>query len=153
MTEVRIAREGSLRWVQASGTGSTWATASAPTSGFAGFVTDFSHTSAQTVVTIMERGTPHHHKISELAPIDVSVTFQWTGTYPVAGSGAGASVPMFHLEFKALRPEDGAPTGYYYQFYGCAMENDEFTEAADGNTHALTFKALGMSANASGFLS
>jgi hypothetical protein len=44
MTELRTRLEGSLRWVQASGSGNVWATASAPASGVFGYVTNFTFT-------------------------------------------------------------------------------------------------------------
>ncbi len=38
MPEVRIMSEGTLRYVQGSGSGRTWGTASAPASGLYGYV-------------------------------------------------------------------------------------------------------------------
>lgn len=158
MAEARIQAEGSLWWVQASGSGRTWATAASPASGLMGLVTDFSFTSGATVTTIMERGLPHHNKISERARIEPSVSFLWTGTHamPSAVTGTGASVPMFHLEFKATRNEDGtgAGSGYYFQFMGAAMQSFDFKEAKEGDNITMKFACLAMSgANVSGFLS
>ncbi len=158
MSEVRVMAEGSLWWVQASGSGRVWATAATPASGLVGFVTDFSFTSAQTITTIMERGVPHHHKKTEAARIEPSFNFLWTGTnaIPSATTGTGASLPMFHLEFKATRNEDGtgAGSGFYYQFMGCAFQSSDFKESKEGNNHAYKFAALAMSGvNSSGFLS
>lgn len=150
--EVRVQAEGAFRWVQASGSGRVWATASAPQSGLVGFCTEFSFTSAQNIVTIKERGRPDHHKIVGQEPIEVSVTFLWTGTNPMPVSGSGASVPMEHLEFKALRPEYGN-SGFYYQFYGAAVPSLEFSEAEEGDTITMTFNCLGMSGvNTTGYL-
>lgn len=159
MSEVRVGMEGSLSWVQASGSGRTWATATGPASGVAmAFITDFSFTSGQTITTIMDRGRPHHHKQTEVAPIDVSFSFNWTGqnAIPSATTGTGASVPMFHYEFKSTRNEDGsgAGSGYYYQFMGAAFLSTDFKEAKEGDTHAYKIRALAMSgANTSGYLS
>ncbi len=61
--EARVFAEGTLKWVQASGTGPAWATASAPASATVGFVqAGVSTNSAATIVTVKERGFPHHHK-------------------------------------------------------------------------------------------
>lgn len=123
-----------------------------------GLVTDFSFSSAATITTIMERGTPHHHKLTERSRIEPSVSFLWTGNnaMPSAITGTGASVPMFHLEFKATRNEDGtgAGSGYYYQFMGAAMQSFDFKEAKEGDNLTLKFACLAISgANTSGFLS
>ena len=153
MAEVRTMREGSVWWVAASGTGTSWATASAPVSGLFGFVQSFSHTSGQTITTIKERGTPHHHKVTDVAPIQVTLNFLWTGTNTTPASGSGASVPMHHLEFKAIAPENGN-TGVYYQFHGAALQDNNFTENAEGNTIDYTFPALAMNGpTGSGYLS
>ncbi len=153
MAEVRTMREGTLWFVYASGSGSAWATASAPTSGLLAFVESMTFRSAQTVTTIMERGTPHHHKVTEVAPIEITVRAKWTGAFPTAISGSGASVPMFHLEYKAVQPELGN-TGRYYQFHGCVSQGPSFNEQAQGDTIEHSFRALAMNGEtASGFLS
>lgn len=152
MAEVRIMREGAFRWVYASGSGTAWTTASAPGSGLFGYVDSFSFTSAQTIQTQMERGTPTHHKVVDKQPINLTVNFRWTGYLPSAVSGSGASVPMMHLEYRANEPENGG-SGRFYQFYGAPIQQEQFTENAQGDTFALTFPCLGMSgANSSGYL-
>jgi hypothetical protein len=121
-----------------------------------GLVTDFSFTSGATITTIMERGIPNHHKLTERARIEPSVSFLWTGTnaLPSAATGTGASVPMFHLEFKAIRPEDFAGSGYYYQFYGAALQSFDFKEAKEGDNLSLKFACLAVNGpTASGYLS
>ncbi len=144
--------EGALRWVQASGVGSSWATASAPASGLLGFVRSFGFTSAQQITTVPDRGIPNHHKITRKDPVSVTFNFAWTGAIPVAASGTGASVPMFHLEFRSNEPENGG-SGRFYQFYGCPIQQFQFSEGEQENTFAYTLPALGMSgANASGYL-
>ncbi len=147
--------EGSLWWVQASGSGRTWATAATPNSGLVGYVTDFSFSSAATITTIMERGTPDHHKLTERSRIEPTFSFLWTGTNarPTA-TGTGASVPMFHLEFKAIRPEDFAGSGYFYQFHGCAAQSIDFKEAKEGDNISMKIACLAMNGpTASGYLS
>jgi len=153
MAEVRVMAEGTLRLVQASGSGASWATASAPASALMGFCKSFSYTSAQTVTTISERGIPNHNKITEKAPIDVTFQLLWTGVFPTAASGASATVPMWHLEHRASAAEIAAGSAFYHQFYGGALQSIKFTEATDGNTIDLTYRCLGMNGGtASGYI-
>lgn len=155
MPEARTLLEGELRWVQASGSGRTWATAATPASGIVGFCAGVTITSGQTITTIMNRGIPDHHKKTEAAAIDISFDMLWTGTYALpTASGGGASVPMWHYEFRTSAPELGAASAYYYQFYGCPMVSVDIKEAKEGDTVSIKTKALGMSgANTSGYLS
>lgn len=154
-TEVRVMREGELRFVRASGVGSTWATASAPVSGIMGYVQSLSFTSAQTITTISERGTPNHHKLTERSPIDVTFECLWTGSFPTAVSGSGATLPMWHLEHRASAGEVGnGTTGDFHQFHGAALISHQWTEAREGNRIALTFRCLAyVGPTGSGFLS
>lgn len=156
MAEVRNLPEGSLRWVQASGTGRTWATASAPASGLIGFVQEgMTFTSGQTITQIMERGIPDHHKLVSKNAIQVSFTFMWTGSAQFPVSGSGASVPMYHLEYRASAVEyAGAPSGFFYQFHGVALSQQSFTENGNGDQIQFQGIALGMvGPTASGYLS
>lgn len=153
MSEVRVQSEGILRYVQASGSGRTWATAAGPASGRVGLVRSFQFTSAETINTVMERGIPDHHKLTSKQPIEVTFSLAWTGSGIPIASGLGASVPMNHYEFMAQRPEDGlGPTGFYHQFHGGVITNVQFTEG-DEDLINLTIRALGMSGpTGSGFL-
>jgi hypothetical protein len=154
MAEVRTLREGALYWVAASATGSltAWQTASAPASGLFGYVRSFTFTSGATYQAISERGTPMHWKKMSLEPINGTITFDWTGTVPTFGySGASASVPTVHLEYKATQPELGN-TGRYFQFHSVVVASEAWTEGAPDN-YSVTFNALSMSgANASGYM-
>ncbi len=155
MAEVRTMSEGELRWVRASGVGNVWATAATPVSGIFAFVRSFSYTSAQTVTTVNERGRPHHNKITQVAPIDVTMTCAWTGRFPSAVSGSGATVPMIHLEHRASAAEIGnGTTGDFTQFHGVALASIQFTEGAEENTLNVSFRALAMNGpTGSGYLS
>lgn len=144
MAESRVQAEGTLRFVQASGVGRTWATASAPASGLVAFVQSFSHTSAANFVQIADRGVPDHHKKVSDSPIDVTFNCLWTGAFTGALTASGATVPMWHLEYRASAAEIGASSGFYYQYHGAVLTNNGFTEAAEGSTIALTFRALAM---------
>jgi len=154
--EARIFAEGSLRWVQASGTGALWATASAPGSALVGFVqAGVSHTSAQNVITVNERGRPHHHKIGGWEPIEVQFTYLQAVTANIANpaTASGVSTPQVHLELRYQDNEVAAASGQYYQFYNCVLLSRGWTEAEDGNQYQETWRALGMlGPTASGYL-
>ena len=145
MSEVRNAHEGKLYWIAASGSGGTFATASAASGYLFAYVDAFTHTSAQSVTQIMDRGTlSHHKKVGDVAhQVSFTIKEGITGQYPNPASGSGASVPMFHLEFKQLAPEDAAVTGIYYHFNGCVATQMQFTEGAESNTRQYTVVALG----------
>lgn len=154
MAEVRTFAEGTLRAVQASGSGRTWATASAPTSALFGYVQEgFTFTSGRTVQTIMERGVPDHHKITQREVINGSFTMQWTGAVPLPGTASGASVPMWHLEHKALTPEAGSGSAVYTQIHGAVIQSIGFTEGSP-DTLNISFVALATNGpTGSGYLS
>lgn len=152
MAEVRVAMEGTLRFVQQSGSGRALATAATPVSGLIGYCQDFSFTSAQTITVISDRGRPDHNKQTEVMPIDINFSMLWTGTHAIPASGAGASVPMYILEFRANEPENGA-SGRYFQFMGCPIHSTDFKESKEGDTITWKTKALAMSGvNNSGFI-
>ena len=152
MTEIRSRLEGTLSFVQASGSGVTWATGTSPASGVLAYVTNFQFTSASTVSAAGDRGTPTHNKLISRAPIAASFTIMHTGNIPLPASGAGASVPMYHLEFRASAPEI-APTGFYARIMGVPVSQLQFTEG-DLDNVAYTVQGLAMSAwMTSGYLS
>jgi hypothetical protein len=110
--------------------------------------------SAQTVTTIMERGVPDHHKITEKAPI--TVTFKGLSTGLMSGylTASGSTVPMLHMELRHSAGEIAAASGFYYQFHGVAAQSIKFTENKQGNSVDLSFVALAMTGpTASGYLS
>lgn len=153
MAEVRVQQEGSLMWVQQSGTGTTWATAASPNSGVFGFVRSFTFTSGATVQQIAERGRPHHNKIVSFQPIQVTVSCDWTGFNITALSGSGASVPMIALEWRASAAETPT-TGRYVQFMGIPVNNIQYTENENADTQQYTFNALAIiGPTGSGYLS
>lgn len=158
--EVRTMNEGTLRGVQASGSGLTWATATSPPSALYGFVQNgMSLTSAQTVTQIMERGVPVMNKVTEKAGIKVTVSqlisYQTGQSTPFAIlTASGTTVPMQHLEWKQAVGEQGAGSALYYQFYGVATESIKITEDSKGNKNDFSFACLAYTGpTASGFLS
>ena len=153
--EIRTHLEGTLRWVQASGSGRTWATASAPASGIFGYVQEgATYTSGQTITTVMDRGIPDHHKLASKDAITFSLTVLSTGFIPSPSSGSGASVPMWHLELRESQPEVGSGSAIYTQFHGVAPNSIVWTENAAGNTFQVQGVALSMNGpTASGYLS
>ena len=155
MPEIRVAKEGTLSWVNASGSGTSWATASAPASAVMGYCQSFTHDSARTTVQVMDRGVPTHHKEVSKQAISVSfdVLYGVTANYPNnTALGSGHSVPgLLHLEYKATAPEQGG--AIYYQLYGVVANTISFAEAENGDTLRFQCVALGMSGpTASGFL-
>ena len=154
MSEVTVSHEGSLRWVRASGSGTNWATASAPASGLLGFVNSFTFTSARNYTVVSDRGTPSHNKHIGDAPVDVTVEFMFTGDVPTAVSGDGATVPMIHLEYRASAEHLGTGSGHYYQFHGVPYPSEvQFTENDEGSTIRWTLRALAANGpTASGYI-
>lgn len=154
MAEIRNRREGALRWVQASGSGTSWATASGASTGLIGYVRNFTWTSGRTVQVISDRGTPSHNKLVSKEGIQVSfdVAYGITGDYPpVNVTGSGATVPMVHMEFKMTAPEAGG--ALYYQFHGLPIASMNFAEGDQENT--LSFQGVALAMNgptASGYL-
>jgi hypothetical protein len=154
MTEARVLREGTLRWVQGSGSGNVWATASAPTSGLLAYVESMTYTSAETFVAITERGTPDHFKKTMAAVINGTVNMNWTGQFPNAVSGSGASVPFFHWEHRASAGELGPNSAVYTQLLGVVIPSQAWNEAEAANMLNVTWNALAMNGpTASGYLS
>lgn len=154
-SEIRTFAEGTLRVVQASGSGRTWSTAATPNSALFGYVqAGMSVASARTINTMMERGFPDHHKFGEAAPVTVTFTFKQTGTITAWLTASGASVPMLHIEHRASAPENGTSTGVFNQFMGAILESVNWTENADGNTIQMAFRALAANLfTGSGYLS
>lgn len=152
MAEIRTMREGELRFVQASGSGRSWATAASPVSGIFAFVRSMNYTSGATINQVSERGIPDHHKLVSRQAIQVTVNCAWTGGVPSAASGSGASVPLFHLEYRASAAETPT-TGQYIQFHGVPLQSYQWTEG-DEDTMAYTFVALACNGpTGSGYLS
>lgn len=156
--EVRNFAEGSIRWVQASGTGIAWGTASAPATALIGYVqAGMAVKQSQTMETIAERGLPNHHKFVSKQPPEVTLTFlnavsaNWP---PTAVTAAGASVPQVHFEIRKDVRELGGPTAEYWQLINCVFLNQDFGEAENGDTIAQTWRAMYvLGPTASGYLS
>lgn len=153
--EIRTFREGELRWVQASGTAG-WATASAAATGLVGYVqAGISTTEQWNYVTITDRGIPMMHKFQGKNAPEVSFTVKYgiTAQYPPMITASGVSTPQIHLELKMREEEWATGSGMYYQWHNCVLMSKQFTEAEDGNTLALSYRALAVSgSNASGYL-
>ena len=134
--EVRVLSEGTLRWVQSSGTGFTFSTASGnPRSGLLGFVQPgFSFNDInREYITVSDRGVAFYHKLTKPnMPIDFSFTVLYgiTADYPVVGTASGRSVAEFHLEFRMDSPEGGVAT--YYQLLHCVQMTNTLTEPRRG---------------------
>ena len=144
--EVRTFAEGALRWAQASGTGG-WATASAPATALVGFVqAGMTYNSARGVVTVMERGTAHHHKVTTVDPQEIQFTYLQavTGNKAAPATASGASTPQVHLELKLTDTELPSVTAQYFQFHNCVKVTEGWTEGENGNQWQETWRALSM---------
>ena len=154
MAEVRTNFEGSLRYVQGSGSGTSWATASAPVTGLIGYVTNLTWTSAQDFLVVSDNGVPTHQKAGARQPITLSFDVQYgiTAQYPAPATASGATVPHILLELRMSAQEQSAGSALYYQFYGATKLSNAFTHA-NPNTMTWTYQCLGMSgANGSGYI-
>lgn len=153
--EARTFAEGSLRWVQASGTGG-WATASAAATALVGFVqagTTFAQTTNFT--TVMERGIPHHHKFLDEQPVEVTFTYLQAVTANMANpaTASGVSTPQVHFQLRSQDNEIAAGSAQYWLLMNCVKVPRTWTEAAEGNTLAETWRALTViGPTASGYL-
>ncbi len=153
--EVRTYYEGELRYVQASGTGA-WKTASAAITGLLGFVrAGLGYESAANVVTVMDRGIPHHHKVVGREPQEVTfeVLFGVTANYPAPATSSGVSTPQVHFELKMREEEIATASGIYIQFHNAVKLSEGFGEAEDGDTWALRYRCLAINGpTGSGYL-
>lgn len=153
--EVRTFAEGSLRWVQSSGTGG-WATASAAATALLGFVqAGLAFNSATTINTIMERGIPHHHKFQDRQPIEVTFTYLQGVTASMANPAiaSGVSTPQAHFELRHTDAEVAAASAQYHNFQNGVLVTRGWSEAEAGNQWQETWRFLYMiGPTASGYL-
>lgn len=144
--EIRTFAEGSLRWVIPSGTGTTWVTAAAATTGLVGYVqVGLSFTQTQNKAAIKERGYPNHFKNigEEPASFKFKVLQGNTAQYPPTSvTAAGASLPMINFELKYNMPELGAPTAQFYQFVNGVIMPNTVTEGEQGNSMDQTWSFI-----------
>lgn len=157
-TEIRTFAEGSLRWAQASGTGSTWVTAAAAPTGLVGYVeVGLSFTQTQNKALIKERGFPNHWKSigEEAATVKFKILQGNTAQYPPTSvTAGGASLPMVHFELKYNVPELGGPTAQFYQFVNGVIMPNTVTEGEQGNSLDQTWSFIKVIGPAStGYLS
>ncbi len=160
MGEVRNMREGTLRWVQASGSGVAWATAATPKSGLFGFVQAGGAIAwGDELVPVEDRGEWSHWKrVRTQQPtfrftVLEGVTADWPES--IIGTASGASVKMVHLEFRERRSELPSPSALFYQLHGVAWpQGVTLTEQPEGNTREYVANALtGVMYTGSGYLS
>ena len=158
MTEVRNRKEGTLRWVEASGAGPTWLTASAPVSGLIGFARGFTLNSARTTYQVMDGGVPNHTKDLGAGSIQVTFDLAWgvTAQYPsVVGTGGGGHsvAGLIHLEYRATAAEAGSGSALYMRVHGVTINSLAFADGDQENTQNFTCVGLGMCGpTASGYL-
>lgn len=153
--EARTFAEGSLRWVQASGTGG-WNTASAPISALVGFVqAGTTINSARDYTTVMERGIPHHHKFLSEAPIELQFTYLQAVTANIAkpATASGVSTPQVHIQIRSQDNEIAAGSAQYWLATNGVLLSQAWAEAEGGNTLQETWRFLSViGPTASGYL-
>lgn len=142
--EIRNLPEGSLWWVQASGTGG-WLTASAPKSGLMGYVqAGMTFQQPQTFTPYYNRGTAGGFKFVQkgAGTLGVKLGYGVTADYPpTAITASGVSTPQVHFEYKAISPENNL-TGLWWQFQNCVNGGPKFTEGAAQDEFDFSFQFL-----------
>lgn len=143
-SEVRNLPEGSLWWVQSSGTGG-WLTASAPKSGLMGYIqAGASFEQPQVFQEYFNRGTAGGYKFVQksVGTFSFKLLYGVTADYPpTAITASGVSTPQVHFEFKQASPENNL-TGIYWQLQNCVNDGPKLTEAANANEYDYQFKFL-----------
>lgn len=143
MAEVFNQREGILSWVSASANTSGWSTAASSPSGIAiAYVRDFGITSGRTVNTVMNRGVPDHHKRVDATPLNLNLTYGYTGD----------SIPDYHVHLELfMSGQNGASA--FHQVHNAIRTQHDFGEVPEENTYTDTFVAVSMTeSTASGYL-
>lgn len=156
MAEIRNLPEGTLSWVQSSGTGG-WGTGATPASGVMGFVqAGMSFQQPQTFTPYYNRGTAGGFKFvqKQAGTLTFKLAYGITADYPpTATTAVGVSTPQIHFEFKAASPENNV-TGLYWRFHNCVNGGPKITEGAAQDEADFSFQFLTYSGvNASGMLS
>lgn len=179
MPEVRVWREGTLRWVEASAgpgisatgwvTGAAVATATSTAawgalSGLIGFVQPgFTFNYPREFSTPEDRGTPVMHKWARVPVVEATfrVLDGITGDWPTGNTAIGPSAlgltnpPQFHFEFREQIPAvESNLTGIYYQLMGARILDRVHTEQAEGNMVEFRVRAMAVQGpTGSGYLS
>lgn len=144
--EARVFAEGSLRTIQASGTGG-WNTGSAALTALLGFVqAGMTYNSARDVATVMERGLPHHHKIIGAPPIEVQFTYLQavTANRQALATSSGVSTPQAHMEIRHTDAENPTLTAQYFQMHNGVKLSEGWTEGENGNQWQESWRFLAM---------
>ena len=155
--EVRVASEGELRLVQASGFSGAWATAAGVVGKLLAFCSDLRQNwQPPTYEWVRDRGVLSHAKrTNDGGPYEweANVLVVNTGSLTAIATASGASVPKVHLEYKSITREDGALTAVYYMLHHAILMDQELTERPEGNQYRLRFQGqTAVFATASGYL-
>ena len=164
--EIRVWREGELRWVEASGTGvNAWQTASAvpastgtgyntaawaARSGTIGYVrAGLSFDETWNYATVSDRGLPKHHKYQGKEPVETTfeILFGITADMPSANTAVGPSAlgvsrVAYNFELKMREEEVATASGIYYQFHKSQVLRRGLSESEDGDTMGFTVRSL-----------
>lgn len=158
--ETRIAAEGELRFVQASGFTGTFSTASAAAGKLVAFCEEVRGEFVPPEYTWMrDRGTLSHPKrTNDGGPhtVEFRCSVVNTGTLLTLaqglGTASGASTVKVHAELKSKTLEDATLTAVYYQFHHGVLRGNTFEEG-DPNVYRLRYEFWSATlATASGYL-
>ncbi len=160
-TEVRIAAEGQLRFVQASGYTGIMTTASGAVSKLVAYCSELRANFQPPAFTwIRDRGV-----LSHLKRTNDGGPYEWearalvvnTGTLLTVTTGiataSGASVAKVHVEYKSITNEDPTLTAVYYHLHHAVLTDLSMEENEDGNVYRVKFQGWSaVVATASGYL-
>ena len=134
--------DGHFGLVAASGISGGWVTAASPPYSASPllYFEGLSVTSARQVTTVMDRGVPAHHKVTQRNPLQLSFSYLHTG-------GPGIPLMLLHSQFAAdaedLSYSTIAQRDFTY-FTHCIVANQDLAEQPENNMVNVTMHALTM---------
>ena len=159
--EVRVAAEGELRFVQASGFSGAWATASGAAGKRLAFASELrANFQPPAMAWIRDRGVLSHAKrTNDGGPYEFEARSLVvnTGTLLTVveglGTASGASVKKVHIEYKSLTREDATISAVWSMGHHCVLMEHGFEEGEEGNVYRLRFECQSaVHPTASGYL-
>lgn len=107
------------------------------------------------MITVKERGLPHHHKKLGADAVQVDFTYLQAVTANMANpaTASGVSTRQSHFELRYQDDEVAAGSGQYFQFMNGVLLTRGWTEGENGNQFKETWSFLSMAGpTASGYL-
>jgi hypothetical protein len=160
--EVRIAAEGELRFVQASGFSGTWTTAAAAATRLLAFAEELRMNLVPPAMAwVRDRGVLSHAKrTNDGGPYEFEVRCNVVNTATLLsvvdgiGTASGVSVKKVHIEYKSKTNEDPTISAVWSMGHHCVLRDHGFEEGEDGNKYRLRFECQSaVHPTASGYLS